>query len=246
MTVYYGQYGQDSVIDSFFQQIGQESGFFVDVGASDGIRFSNSCFLAKERNWQGICVEAHPDYFELLKRNRPESINYGCAVGSSDVGEVDIRLNYRASLTTLDFDLDKKFAKDYEGYYASRDITDVNGFRNGVAQVPVRTIDGILDENRQFFQNGIDVVFIDIDGSEKYALDNFSLKKWSPRILLLEHTVMGHNFVDNFAAESGYIKCKTLGSDNFYVLNKKDLELLDNIVPSNKLRNIQHPALLSK
>jgi len=241
MSLYFGQYGQDSVIDSFFQEIGQSTGTFLDVGASDGIRFSNSYFLEVNRGWKGICVEAHPDYFELLKKNRQTSINYGVAVGNKDGADVDIRLNYRASLTSLDLSLDEAFSHNYQSYYAPREISEVNGFRNGIQKVKMRTIDSIIEENIETIPS-FDVIMIDIDGSEKFALSGFNLGKWKPRVLLIEHSVVGHNFVNAFANAFGYKNCITLGSDNFYVQNDHDLEIIKKIVPSKNLANIKHPA----
>jgi FkbM family methyltransferase len=242
MTTFYGQYGQDSIIDAFFQQQGTAPGFYVDIGASDGIRFSNTYFLASMRKWHDICVEVHPDYYKLLAVNRDSAINYRCAVGDKDEGMVPIRLNYRASLTSLDLSLDDKFAREYEGYYAPREVEQVNGFANGITEVPVRTIDSILEENAHSFTSGIDVFCIDIDGSEKFAFPGFTLSKWKPRILLLEHTAVGHEVVDSFARKAGYIKCKTLGSDNFYVLTLADADAISRIEPSKELKKVPHPA----
>lgn len=46
------------------------NGFFLDIGAYDGIELSNSYLLEKDFQWNGICVEAHPKTFYLLKQNR--------------------------------------------------------------------------------------------------------------------------------------------------------------------------------
>lgn len=42
------------------------SGFFVEVGASDGLRKSN-CWLLEEQGWQGIAIEPDPVSFETLE-----------------------------------------------------------------------------------------------------------------------------------------------------------------------------------
>jgi FkbM family methyltransferase len=45
-------------------------GFFVEVGAYDGIQTSNTFALEKFLGWVGICIEANPVFFERLKKNR--------------------------------------------------------------------------------------------------------------------------------------------------------------------------------
>lgn len=61
----YSQSGQD---DWVLKIIGS-SGYFTDWGAFDGIHYSNTLKL-EEVGWSGLCIEANPRNFELLKQNR--------------------------------------------------------------------------------------------------------------------------------------------------------------------------------
>ena len=56
--MYISQLGQDKFIDEFFGK--KEKLTFLDVGAHDGVTISNTFFLEKNRNWNGICIEAQP------------------------------------------------------------------------------------------------------------------------------------------------------------------------------------------
>ncbi|MDR2406522.1 MAG: FkbM family methyltransferase [Bacteroidales bacterium] len=62
----YFQYYQDFLIDFLFKK--KRNGIFLDIGANDGISFSNTYRFEKFRNWTGICIEPHPEIFEKLKR----------------------------------------------------------------------------------------------------------------------------------------------------------------------------------
>jgi len=66
--MYISQLGQDKFIDEFFEK--KENLTFLDVGAHDGATISNTFFLEKTRNWNGICIEAQPTIFEKLRVNR--------------------------------------------------------------------------------------------------------------------------------------------------------------------------------
>jgi len=46
-------------------------GFFVEMGAFDGVTYSNSYLLEKALGWSGLLVEANPISFEELQQNRP-------------------------------------------------------------------------------------------------------------------------------------------------------------------------------
>lgn len=62
-----GQLGQDVIAYSILCK--KKSGFYVDIGANDGVSISNS--LVFERlGWQGFCVEANPRTYEKLKQSR--------------------------------------------------------------------------------------------------------------------------------------------------------------------------------
>jgi hypothetical protein len=63
--------GENGITDAVFERLErQRNGFFVEMGANDGIN-SNSLKLEKSYGWKGLCIEAGPTNFEQLQRNRP-------------------------------------------------------------------------------------------------------------------------------------------------------------------------------
>jgi FkbM family methyltransferase len=52
---------------------GNRSGFFVELGAANGLHHS-SCWLLERIGWRGICVEPSSVFFPLLERNRPKAV----------------------------------------------------------------------------------------------------------------------------------------------------------------------------
>jgi FkbM family methyltransferase len=60
----YSQYNEEEVLLDFFGD--KTDGFFVDVGAADGVRFSNTRMLA-ERGWSGICIEPEASQYDQLR-----------------------------------------------------------------------------------------------------------------------------------------------------------------------------------
>lgn len=66
---YTSQIGQDKwVVEEVFK--GMTNGFFIELGAGDGIQLSNTYVLETMFNWDGICVEPNTVSFEQLKNNR--------------------------------------------------------------------------------------------------------------------------------------------------------------------------------
>jgi FkbM family methyltransferase len=84
----YSQAGQDLwVMQHVFNFM--PGGYFLDIGAADGVYFSNTFALEKYLSWKGLCVEANPKTFELLKKNRKCEIVNTC-------------LDYEAGLVKFD------------------------------------------------------------------------------------------------------------------------------------------------
>jgi len=66
---WYSQAGQDKWVSEQMRALtGRSTGWFVDVGAYDGISTSNT-YALEQAGWQGLCVEPGPS-FEQLKMNR--------------------------------------------------------------------------------------------------------------------------------------------------------------------------------
>ena len=61
----YSQLGQDKIVDQLLNH--RTNGFFIEAGAYDGEKYSNTLFLEKERNWTGLLIEADPSLFQRLK-----------------------------------------------------------------------------------------------------------------------------------------------------------------------------------
>lgn len=74
---YHAQFEQDRFVnENFFKN--KRKGVFIDIGAADGISFSNSYFFEKYLNWTGICVEPVGHVFNSLKKVRKCVCIEGC------------------------------------------------------------------------------------------------------------------------------------------------------------------------
>jgi hypothetical protein len=62
------QHGQDHFVLEMLN--GLRGGFFLDSGASNGVRSSNTHLLEYAFGWTGICVEPNDLFYAELARNR--------------------------------------------------------------------------------------------------------------------------------------------------------------------------------
>ena len=81
---FYGQGGVDKIL---FEEckIDFKNGKFIELGAYDGISYSNTFFFEKELNWSGVLIEpGAKNYAKLIKFSqqwRPNSICLNYAIG---------------------------------------------------------------------------------------------------------------------------------------------------------------------
>lgn len=75
----FSQFGEDAWILKHLPL--PKSGFFVEVGAYDGVASSNT-FSFEEEGWNGICVEPDPEIAALC-RNRRRCLTLCCAVSNT-------------------------------------------------------------------------------------------------------------------------------------------------------------------
>merc|ERR1712032_1523451 len=66
------QHEEDRVLLQWFN--GLCSGTYLEMGALDGVTYSNSYFFNRVLNWTGLLVELGPHHFVRLKENRPHEL----------------------------------------------------------------------------------------------------------------------------------------------------------------------------
>lgn len=79
--LFYSQANQDKWVYEAISH--KKNGFYVDIGAYDGIQTSNTYVFEKYLNWEGICIEPNVDAYQNLLKNR-NSKNIMCALSDYD------------------------------------------------------------------------------------------------------------------------------------------------------------------
>jgi len=206
--MYYSQHGEDFILQEVFKD--QVSGFFVDVGALDGIHFSNT-YLFELKGWKGICVEAHPGYIEMLKKNRPMSACFSTAAGPENKNVVEFYTTERGSLSTLDPSLRSYFGKRFKKYF--------KGYSR--VSISMSTLDTLLLD---ISPSKIDFVSVDVEGCEIGVLRGFSIARHKPEVVILEcvpHLNKVGELDEYMIQENRYIKSLLLGGNIFYSLKEE-------------------------
>ena len=202
---FYGQNGEDFIIWEAFKDY--PSGFFLDVGALDGIHLSNSLAF-EQAGWKGLCVEAHPGYITRLKANRPNSICEHCAISDRDADAQDFYASALGSFSSV--------SADFVSYFQKHFGQEKLGYKK--IKVNFRTIDTLLANNNI---SHVDFVSLDIEGTEYEALTKFNVAKYQPKVLVIE-VLSDQRFklITDWLAKYGYILARQVKQNAFYCLDK--------------------------
>ncbi len=227
MFAFYSQQGEDCLLLQFFRH--KTIGYFVDVGAFDGVYLSNS-YAFERLGWSGICVEASARYFELCKSNRPRSACYHAACLHEERGIVDFREESGGLFSGVRTD------ENYAAYCYTASRVRFDGFET--TQVPSATLNKLLERTVE----EIDFVSIDVEGSELEVLAGFDLERYHPRVLVIEaNDVTAAAKLDAYLASRGYRLARFMGWNRFYVRSEEDVRAMRAITVAAKLESPPHP-----
>ena len=89
---YYSQSKEDIYLNTnYFKD--KKNGTYVELGAVDGVLYSNTKFFQDTLNWKGILIEPSANMFSLLKKNRPNDLVFNEIV-SSYTSELEFNFNF--------------------------------------------------------------------------------------------------------------------------------------------------------
>jgi FkbM family methyltransferase len=207
------------MIENLKKYLNYKNGFFIEVGAYDGVSYSNTIELEKSLNWKGLLIEpTFKNYLSCIK-NRPNSVVCNCLLTSFKnyenkkyaFGDFDSNQNGSggpmASITDLKFN--KSFIYNLKNLYSK--IRGKYSFIP-VIQLPLSVLTDYLNIEK------IDFFSLDVEGHEYEVLRGINFEKLYIRYICVEI----RNFNKN---------------EIFKLLKEKNFKFLENLTNFKKSTN---------
>lgn len=110
-----GKYVAKDQLDKKMEKyLSYNEGFYVELGANNGITESNTFYYEKYRNWKGVLIEPSPNKFIQCKENRSERNVFFCnACVSFDYIDEFVKIVYSNLMSTpvrLESDIEDPYA----------------------------------------------------------------------------------------------------------------------------------------
>ena len=154
---YYGLNEMDKVLERYLPP----NGFFVELGANDGIRQSNTLHLERYHGWVGVLIEPEIKNFEKCEKNRKAKVvNAACVSFTYD--KKTVPLIYSDLMTIASSGLETDILKPAE--HAQLGISVQKDVSTYEFNAPALTLNSILKQHST--KNSIDFLSLDVEGAE--------------------------------------------------------------------------------
>ncbi|NDC82842.1 FkbM family methyltransferase [bacterium] len=149
----------------------KQSGYFVEIGATNGYDISNTYLMETNFGWHGILAEPAPIWHRELNRNRKCHIEKDCVWKESNA-TVEFNQSTIAELSTISSFTDTDCHKEA---------------RKTAIKYSINTI-SLNDLLAKYSApNYIDYLSIDTEGSEYEILSNFDFSKYNFGVITCDH-----------------------------------------------------------
>ena len=201
---------------------GYKNGFFMDIGAHDGVSLNNTLYFEKNNNWTGVNVEPIKNVYDKLVENRPSSINLNCAVSDSDgTAQFYCNTGYTEMLSGL--------KSNYDERHLGR-LTRENRENNSITQiidVETKRVETICDIHNI---KHIHYLSIDVEGAEFNVIKSINFDKVFIDVIEFEN-----NYDDISLPIIQYLESKNFviihKSLDIFMINKASQFYAKNITP---------------
>ena len=201
---FYSQAGQDKIIKNHFFQ-NNKNGFFIEIGAYDGIIGSNCCHFEKFLNWEGIAIEASKIQYDKLKNNRKcKTVNKAISNKIKDVEFVEVI----EGLTQMS-------GINNENNTAIEIINNNKKSKTKISKITTTTFEEEIKSNLE-----IDYLSIDIEGEELDLLKSIDFNKYTIKVISVENNVPDKFNYNTFFKSKNFSFFDRIGQDEIFFNNR--------------------------
>ena len=216
-TGFFGRYGIDKVLE---EKLPHSNGFYVELGANDGAKESNSYYFELNKGWKGVLIEPAPNlYLSCVKRRSSNNKVFCNACVSFDYKEEFVQMRYSDSMTISDnLNLDigdrNKHIEIGDQFLNEGETT----FSFGAKSATLNSL--LVKANAPTL---IDFLSLDVEGAELDVLKGIDFTKYNFKYMVIECRDI--NKMDTFLTKLNYTLEKKITYHDY--LFKYKIEKID-------------------
>jgi FkbM family methyltransferase len=177
---YKSQYGQDKLLNDWFFK-SKKNGIFVDIGAHDGISFSNTYYYEKILNWSGLCIEANPKLIDSLREKRNCIVFEGCAFNENCTKK--FRTFEGTGRCDMVSGLVEFFSEEHLSFIGSEELSHFFESSEDIVVECFNTSELLINHNLY----KVDFLSLDVEGCELEIIKSIDYSKIVIDVILIEN-----------------------------------------------------------
>ncbi len=202
-------FGLNNLDKKLLEYINYEDGYFIELGANDGITQSNTKHLELYKGWAGVLIEPSPRQFAKLKKSRSKRSHFfNCACVGFDFPKPRIELMY-SNLMSVALEGTNDIADPVAHAKAGESHSDKEEMYVFSAQA--RTLQSVLVEAKS--PRLIDLLSLDVEGGELEVLRGIDFEYTNFKYIVLETRSI--NEIRGFLNPRGYEEIAQLSHHDY-------------------------------
>jgi FkbM family methyltransferase len=212
---YKGMNNLDKKIESY---VNFNNGYFVELGANDGMSYSNSYYFEKYRGWKGILIEPIPHNYLKCLKNRSKSTKVFCnACVSFDYKEKFVEIVYSNMMSvSLGLETDINNSDNHALIGKSFLEKDEDNFNFGAVANQLNNILSKANAPKQ-----IDFLSLDVEGAEIEVLKGINHNEYRFKFICIESRDIQK--INNYLTINNYLLVEQLSPID-YLFKDKELK----------------------
>lgn len=178
---YFGHHNLDQKLCEF---LNYKNGFFIELGANDGIRQSNTFYFEKNLNWKGILIEPIATKFHKCVKNRSQkNFFYNKACVGFNFKDTQIKMIYSDLMTTIN---DKRIINKVDSKQHALEGKEYLKKKEKIEefQVETTTLNQIFEDVDA--PRLMDFLSLDVEGSELEVLNGINFLDYNFKYIVVE------------------------------------------------------------
>jgi FkbM family methyltransferase len=217
---YHGQWEMDKKIE---QYLNFDNGYYVELGALDGIGLSNTLYFELNRKWHGVLIEPAPNNYLKCLSNRSTKNSIFCNACTSfeyqDTFVDMIYAHYMSSATKLETDILDPVAHAHSGasFLAN---SEEKVFRFGAVAA---SLNSLLIKAKS--PTLIDFLSLDVEGAELEVLKGIDHAVYKFKLMCIESR--DEKRLTSYLVPKGYELVEKISPhDYLYILKDYNINML--------------------
>lgn len=174
-------FGLNQLDRKLLSYIKMRNGIYIEAGANNGLRQSNTAYFEFYLGWKGLLIEPIPELAEECSRRRPASIVEQYALVSKNGAPSTVSMTYCNLMSIVN---GARGSPEMDADHIERGKQFLKkGDEPRTVSVPTACLSSLIDKHNL---SNVDLLSLDVEGFEEQALGGIDWDRHSPSWIIVE------------------------------------------------------------